>query len=565
MNDSLSLQNLSNDLASGIRGYMSATEIYQKNILITYIAYKLNLSKHNVIPSTMNEMAMIIEDEQIRQFALSKLEIADINTISELCKYELSVLVAFIVKSEVPLDRMGPETITPQGIIKLALALLQVNDSDLVLDACSGFGNFLVESMETTPYAKYTGIEVNHELAMISKIRFEVLGISTELLEADLLSSEFDDHKFSKIFSNYPFGTQAKLISDSSFCRRAYSVVPALAKASNSDWLFNYRIVNLLKDGGRAVAIMAMGGLWNTRDKQIRKYFVESGLIEAIIALPSRLFTSTNANTAMIVFGRNNGSIKMIDARDNFTDNRRMNILTDADVKKIELACRFRSSFSKDVAVENIAYNDYSLDPQKYLAVKETMINGVEFGTLISSITRGAPITANELDSLATSEDTKAYYLALANIKDGMIGQNLPMIKEIDKKYEKYCIKDGDILLSKNGYPFKVAVAEIKGDEKILATGNLFVISVDRTKANPYYIKAFLDSTAGIEELKSITVGSTIPTIGVSQLNTILIPKIPLEKQEEIANRYVAILGEIEQLQVAVEAKKAELSTILGY
>ncbi len=565
MKDSLNIQNLISELNMTNRGYMSAIETYQKNILLTYLAYRIKGHSYNAQPSTMTEVASVIEDAQIRQFLLSNLENADITAALELCKYEADILGEFIIKSEIPFDRMGPESITPQGIIKLALTMLKIDGNDTVLDACSGLGNFLVESMSRTPCAKHSGIEFNHDLAMISRIRFAVMGIPVEIIEADMFSPEINRYKFSKIFSNYPFGVKAKLLGGTEYWSNACTEVPALAKSSNSDWLFNHRIIKMLEDGGRAVAIMAMGGLWNTSDKQIRKFFVENGLIETIIALPQKLFTSTNANTAMVVFSKNSGSVKMLDARDIFTDNRRMNVLLDSDVKKIELACRFNSNFSKDVTVEDIACNDFSLDPQKYLTVKEKMINGVEFGSLISSITRGAPITANELDALATQEDTNAYYLALANIKDGIISENLTPIREIEKKYEKYCIKDGDILLSKNGQPFKVAVASVKDGRRILVTGNLFVITLDRTKANPYYIKAFLDSEAGIEELKSITVGSTISTIGISQLSTIDIPAIPLERQEEIAKKYVSILSEIEMLQKTIDSRKADLNTILNY
>ena len=564
MKENLNMQQLTVELSAINRGYMSASECYQKTILTTYMAYKLKIKGFNMVPPTLDVLATIIEDDGIRQFVLSRLENVNLSAVAEMCKYESDVLADYIVNAEVPFDRMGPETITPQGIIKLALALMEVRGDDSVLDACSGFGNFLVESKKNNPCVQHTGIEENVELAMISRIRFEVLGNPTKVIERDLFSSEIDGCKFSKIFSNYPFGIKVKQVEDSEFWMSASADIPALTKMSNSDWLFNYRIVKLLEENGKAVAIMAMGGLWNTRDKHIRKFFVENGFVEAIIALPPKLFTSTNANTAMIVFGKNSGSVKMIDAHNIFTNNRRMNILVDSDVEQIISAYNSGSPFTKDVSLDKIADSEYSLDPQKYLSERESVTDGVEFRELVSSITRGAPITASELDQLATAEDTNCYYLTLANIKDGMITDDLTPIREIDKRYEKYCIKDGDILLSKNGQPFKVTVASIKNDEKILATGNLFIITVDRTKVNPYYIKAFLDSTAGVAELKSITVGSTIPTIGISQLNTIRIPMISLEKQEELAKKYIDLLHEIDLLQKAVADKTASLRAIFS-
>ncbi len=564
MKNNYTIEKLINELNSINRGNQPSIEIYKKNILLTYLAYKIKLNNSEIINETVKDFISYIGDLTISDFINENLDVIDEEIILELCKYDEEVLVEFITKSEVPFDRMAPDSITPYGVIKLAQAILKINDNDVVLDACSGVGNFLVESICSNMNAKYTGIELNHLQAIISKIRFEILGNKVKMIENDLFSAAVDVQKYTKIFSNYPFGIKAKFVDNSAFLEVVNEEVPALIKSSNSDWLFNYRITKLLAEGGKAVAVMAMGGLWNTTDKEIREYFVKSGIIEAIIALPSKLFPGTNVNTAMIVFGKNNGTIKMIDARDIFTDNRRMNILLDSDVVKIDLAYRFKSSLSKDVTNDEIVNNDYFLDPQKYLINKVSFINAVEFGTLISSITRGSSITADELDAIATSEDTKLYYLALSNIKDGMISKNLPSIREIEKKQEKYCLKDGDIVISKIGQPFKIAVASIKKEEKILATGNMFVITLDNTKANPYYIKAFLESKAGIEELRSITVGSTIPTIGVAQLSKIHIPALPLEKQDEIAKKYIAVLGEIEKLQNKIEDKKKELNTIFS-
>ena len=37
----------------------------------------------------------------------------------------------------------------------------------------------------------------------------------------------------------------------------------------------------------------------------------------------------------------------------------------------------------------------------------------------------------------------------LANIQDGIISDDLPYLKEMNPKYEKYCIKNGSLVISK--------------------------------------------------------------------------------------------------------------------
>ena len=58
-----------------------------------------------------------------------------------------------------------------------------------------------------------------------------------------------------------------------------------------------------------------------------------------------------------------------------------------------------------------------------------------------------------------------------------------------------------------------------------------------------------MESEKGKQALASITVGATIPNIGISQLNKLQIPKKSLEEQNNIANKYLAALDEISLLK----------------
>ena len=120
------------------------------------------------------------------------------------------------------------------------------------------------------------------------------------------------------------------------------------------------------------------------------------------------------------------------------------------------------------------------------------------------------------------------------------------------------------MLFRSNGYPFKVAVAEPDPNKMVLANGNLYVIELDTDKVNPYYVKAYLDSEQGIAQLKRITVGATIPNIGVAQLNTILIPLIPMEEQRTTAARCQALLDEIRLYRHKIEKAENELKTVFS-
>ena len=105
------------------------------------------------------------------------------------------------------------------------------------------------------------------------------------------------------------------------------------------------------------------------------------------------------------------------------------------------------------------------------------------------------------------------------------------------------------------------AFKKIKG-KTILANGNLYIIEIDENKADPYFVKAFLESEKGIALLKSITVGATIPNIGVEALKKIPIPQIPIDDQRKLAAQYLAKVDEIALYKRKLQKAYEELSHI---
>ena len=116
----------------------------------------------------------------------------------------------------------------------------------------------------------------------------------------------------------------------------------------------------------------------------------------------------------------------------------------------------------------------------------------------------------------------------------------------------------------KNGYPYKIAVASISDEKEVLANGNLYIIDVDKTKANPYYLKAFFESEEGVAALKRISVGSVIPNIGLSSLKELEIPLPSLEEQNKVANRYLAIVDEITMLNHKLDNAVKRLNEVFN-
>ena len=532
--------------------------------LIIYVLYQIkryNVKLNTTIESLVSEG--IISSEVADEINLTDEEWKSISVYAdEFKKDELKYAILF---GEAPTGNKNRFIETPKSIIKLANAILNIKDDDFVADYGCAYGKFLIDAALKSPDTSFVGYEIQKRNALISRIRAEILGANMKIECKDLFSAFENDElpRFSKIFANYPFGLRMKnLFWDSKTVELMSKECPRFSNATSLDWAFNFIVCKSLSRDGKAIAIMTNGSTFNSIDKPIRTYFIEKGLIESVISLPSKMFNGTSVSTSMVVFSHNNESVRLINAADICQEGRRFNEFNDSDIDLIMEALNKDSEYSKSFTIEKLVDNEGALYLDRYITEKPSFENSVAFESVINRITRGAGLSAKELDSISSDEETEYQYLMLANIQNGIINDELPYIKSIDNKYEKYCVKNNSLILSKNGYPYKVAVAEVEEGRTILANGNLYIIELDETKINPIYLKAFFESEIGIQMLKSITVGATIPNIGIDKLKKLEIPVPPMEKQLKVANKYKATLESIKILKERLSAELQKLNKV---
>ncbi len=445
------------------------------------------------------------------------------------------------------------ECSTPDSIIKLALAILNIEEGDSVADLCCGIGSFLVEAAQQSCNAQFYGVEIRSDTACIAKASCALVGANAEIKTGNILD-QMESKRFDKVFCNGPFAMRYSSMEDSA---QHYGILKtamgALGRSRTADWVFAALAYNVLKSGGRALVIMPAGSTFNKADKQAREYFVNSHMIQAAISLPNNLFPTTRIQTVAFVIGDNTGPIRMVDASKLAIPGRRWDSMGDGEVEEILRRLMEDGPDSRLVGEDEICSAEFSLFPPRYLEREIKLINPVCIGDVTLSIERGASYRANELDNMATTEDTGFSYLKLGDIVDGQINTDIAHLTHLDKKTEKQWLRNGDLILSKNGAPFKVAVAEVPEGQTILANGNLYILRLDLEKAAPYYVAAFLSSGDGKELIEREAVGTMVPNLPLGNLKRIRIPLPPLHEQKEIANAYQARLNEIQDLKVKLE------------
>lgn len=461
-------------------------------------------------------------------------------------------------------EESGKEySFTPSGIRELALKILNIQNRDKVMDLGCGTGGFMTtmfdneklarytesEYAKDFPGAKYYGYEISTEECEIAVLRASLLGVYNigrdfVNIDIDYQKGFCDTNKFNKIFADYPRGLK-------------YLPHNLEAKGKSSDWAFNNWICkHLIPNGGKAIAIMSNGSAWNTVDMPIRKEFIEAGLIEAVIALPSGIFPNTSVATTMIVFSHGNKNIKMVDA----TKTEVYNIFTDKDIEKILTGLNSDTDYSKTVSITELQNNDYVLSFNRYITPEIKFKHSKKLGELVLSIKRGL----SDIPKHKTSSATNVQCLSLSNIQNGIIDDELPYALFDVEKAQKanLFLKENDLIVSKSGQPYKVAVARPHRGQLIIPSGNMYVIELDTKQVSPYYVKAFLESQQGIALLNAHSNHATIINISREELQKIEIPIPSLAVQRKIVKAYLARADEYKIYQSKLEDVVNRLNSV---
>ena len=547
------------DIKDLFRGFNDLNN-HAKMISNLYII--LLIRKLDNIDLAANYIDSNIHDETLKSYLKECIKNKNLEHIEkETDKYTEDVIEAIIVFSK-SIRPYNSDNSTPVGVSRLAVEFLDIHDDDIVMDLGSGINEFLIQTNVLKNVEELHGIEISLDNYIIGKIRCLILGVDINIKIGNVLSQDFEKIKANKVFSNPPLGKRWSDIKEYIKHNEEVSKYFKETKRTVSgEWAFTLSALKNTQKSGKTIVLMSNGGTWNKSDEIIRKNLIEEGKIEGVILLPEKLFARTNISLTMLIFSEDNSNLRMVDASKIFTEGRSTNTLENKNIKKIIKAYTEESDISKTVPIKDIKEHEYILSPFRYLEGDLDIENGIDLGSISKSINRGSMTRKSELDNLSTTEETQYQHLMLSNINDGLIDKNLPHLTKIDEKDKKYCMKNNNLIVSKIA-PFKIALAHVNKDKNILATGNLYMIAIDETKANPIYVELFLQSELGISQLNRYSKGVTMKSISIQDLKKIQIPNITLEQQNKIAEDAKLLTEQLEILEkqiVMVKDKKDKL------
>ena len=447
---------------------------------------------------------------------------------------------------------------SPKNLMDLVISLLNNNENQSWFDLGCGNGDFLIELAKRIKNVKCYGEDINTDCQLLSKIRLYFAGAKADIKERNILLSQYDEIA-DVAYANTPF--MMRLSKGESDYNNFNKYVGILKPSQNADWIFADRLLQCIKD--RGIILMTEASLMNINDIEQRKNVIEQNLVEGIIKLPANLFIYTGISVSVVIFNKHkiNKEIKFLDATKMCNVGRR---LSELKVEEIFEAYNSEAGVIK-VDYDSVSKDDYSLNVKRYLDVNDiTLENETILETVVEEIFRGVQIPASTIDENAMVEEGEEVYklISVGDMQNGSFDIDSLQVIKNDGKYDRYLVKNGDVLVSSKSTKIKTAIVENPDNQKLVATGSILVIRCDQEKINPIYLKSFFDSNNGSKLLESIQTGTVIMSINASALMKMRISLVDRSIQDEIAEKFLLKLDQFKVTQAKLAKLEKELNNV---
>ncbi len=144
----------------------------------------------------------------------------------------------------------------------------------------------------------------------------------------------------------------------------------------NADYAFVLHIIKSMNTSGRAGVVLPHGILFRGGSEgRIREQILKNDLLEAVIALPSKLFYGTGIPAAILIFNKNKpeshkNKVFIIDAEKDFLEGKNQNTLRPQDISKIVKAYDGYADvedYARVVGLKEIEENECNLNVRRYI------------------------------------------------------------------------------------------------------------------------------------------------------------------------------------------------------
>lgn len=316
----------------------------------------------------------------------------------------------------------GGEFYTPTSIVKTLVEMIEPYRGRIYDPACGSGGmfiqseKFVEEHQGSLNDLSIYGQELNSTTWKLCRMNLVIRGLDGNIGPQQGDTFHNDMHKMLKadyVLANPPFNIKdwggSALVDD---IRWKFGIPPE----GNANYAWLQHIVHHLAPNGVGGVVLANGSLSSntSNEGEIRKNLLINDMVDAIVALPDKLFYSTGIPVCLWILNRNKGTNPKFRSRENevlFIDARNLGEMVDRkhrelsndDIKKIaDTYHNYRNSdcnyedvkgFCKVATLDEVKDNDYILTPGRYVGIEDVEDDGVPFDEKMKMIT-------SELDEL---------------------------------------------------------------------------------------------------------------------------------------------------------------------
>lgn len=468
---------------------------------------------------------------------------------------------------------------TPVNIAHLVAALANPQLGERIYDPCFGSGNLLVEAWQyaersrselrrTGELLEVAGIEINSTAFLIGLTRMLLAGIDGPRLEfgnsllRDSLNSPVRQG-FDVVIANPPFGS--KLSRELS----RHFAIPS----SDGTSLFIQHALSQLKPHGRAVIAVPDGFLFKGgTERELRRYLLEQGQVEAVIGLPAGAFSPhTNIKCSLLVLSKQGGvnRIRMADASSLFEQRtgRTATVIRNEIAEQLAIELRLPElrkpikgqeektpdrgmilRMAWELSISELEATEWDLTPRRrekggldelLLSLKDALPKTASVGSMafVAKVMSGRAIKSADLTNELPFESAVGY-VRIKDISRGKVVRASSWLRpEVTQKEQRWALLPGDVLLSKSGTIGKAAVVR-NGAVGAIASQGFYVLRPSPDELDSDFLLAYLASPACQNWLAAQSRGTGIQHLNRSALERLPVPLPPMSIQARAAENF---------------------------
>ncbi|WP_179991178.1 MULTISPECIES: class I SAM-dependent DNA methyltransferase [unclassified Acinetobacter] len=375
------------DALSTMTGLMTRSAALELFTLIAYLVKENGEESKNILLSTHDNISTFISDfvaekefhwfskDVIRWNANQLVNIVQVFlSLREECSNNqnygekaFEVLKAFALNSNKNGDMFN---IDSQNILNIFTSIIGSVEDKTLYDGACGLGLLAHELNTQKPILR----DINEATVGVTKLLFALSEKEADIQQADSLSEGSSSYGVDLVVSTPPVNMRVleSLVAGQNYLKELFITARIPTSASESLWI-QQALYNLNAHGKAYLQIIPGWLFRGGYDAELREKIVQLNWVEAVVLLPAGILTDSNIEMSLLILNKAKAkdTIRMVDARGLGERQRRKLHLSLNDAQKIKelLTVDQENEWSKDVTIQQVKANKYSLHCTEYFDV----------------------------------------------------------------------------------------------------------------------------------------------------------------------------------------------------